>query len=217
MLAGKVPWEDLFAECDGNHAIWESAIAERVLSGERPGMDDSWPELLRALMEQCWARAADARPAMQAVQANLTTGFSSGGASAHGPSRTSARSGLGSSGGGLSISGSTSAADDAANLSAAELEKKRLAEAVRRREAEETRRKMKEAEAKAKREAEKRRREAEDRQRQHHGIFVFEGQRGNCYGRASCNKYCDCGGQGTEQWFRWSCCGSNDKSSKYCR
>jgi serine/threonine protein kinase len=140
MLAGKVPWEDLFAECSGDHAAWEKAVVEQVLSGERPGIDNSWPELLRALMEQCWARAADARPTMQAVQANLATGVSSGGQSARGSRGTSF---------GAPVSGSTSAADDTANLSAAEREKKRLAEAVRRREAEETRRKMKEAEPKA--------------------------------------------------------------------
>jgi hypothetical protein len=162
-------------------------------------MDDSWPELLRALMEQCWARAADARPAMLSVQANLTTGFSSGGASAHGSSRTSARSGLESSGGGSSISGSTIAADDAANLSAAELEKKRMAEAVRRREAEETRRKMKEAELRRRKERE----EEENQKYRHHGT----------YGRAIHSFL------GVEI-DKWSCCGCRHRpkgASAYCR
>jgi TPR repeat protein len=96
ILAGKLPWDDLFAGCGGDHAVWEHTLSERVLSGERPDMDDSWPALLRALMEQCWARAAGARPAMLSVQATLATGVSSGGASAHRSTRTSARSGLGS-------------------------------------------------------------------------------------------------------------------------
>jgi hypothetical protein len=53
MLAGKLPWETLFAECGGDHVVVESTVVERVLSGERPGINDSWPELLRRLMEQC--------------------------------------------------------------------------------------------------------------------------------------------------------------------
>jgi hypothetical protein len=67
-----------------------------VESGLVSGIYDRCPKLMREVIEQCWARAPEERPTMHAVQASLTTGVSSGGASAHGSTPTSAQSGLGS-------------------------------------------------------------------------------------------------------------------------